>query len=197
MHSAKKARSPGEFSGALSVAATLLQLGPVEAEPTFGIVVVLSDQREVPDRRRTHGHRQMDRERNPSCRDARCEHSGSHGHHTGERRDRRGPKRRQQRTSHWLRCWLALADCRIAAAVACCGLANDIPSRTSNSLAAEKNMKPPRSLTTRPAAPMESFYDVVLRHPLHVRRPGNKSAVIVYLMAFRDRATTYRLSQEG
>ena len=78
--------------------ATLLELGPVEAEPTFGNVVVLSDQREslIAGAR---GHRQMDRERNPSCRDARREYWGSHGHLAGERRDRRGPKgkRRQQR----------------------------------------------------------------------------------------------------
>jgi hypothetical protein len=32
--------------------ATLLELGPVEAAPTFGNVVVLSDLREFPDRRR-------------------------------------------------------------------------------------------------------------------------------------------------
>jgi len=80
--------------------ATLLQLGPVEAEQTFGNVVVLSDQRESADRRRARCHRQMDRQRNPSCRDPRCEHSGTHGDFTGERRDRRGPKakRRRQRS---------------------------------------------------------------------------------------------------
>jgi broad specificity phosphatase PhoE len=74
--------------------ATLLELGPVEAEPTFGNVVVLSDLREslIAGAR---GHRQIDRERNPSSRDARCEHSGSHGYLAGERRDRRGPKRKR------------------------------------------------------------------------------------------------------
>ena len=77
--------------------ATLLELGPVEAEPTFGNVVVLRDQRELPDRRCACGHRQMDRERNPSCRDARCEHSRAHGHLTGERRDRRARKEKRRR----------------------------------------------------------------------------------------------------
>ena len=66
--------------------ATLLELGPVEAAPTFGAVVVLSDQRESLTAG-ARGDRQMDWERNPSCRDARCEYLGSHGHLTGERRD--------------------------------------------------------------------------------------------------------------
>ena len=76
--------------------ATLLKLGPVEAEPTFGNVVVLRDQRESLTAGARARHRQMDRERNPSCRDARCEHSGSDRHLAGERRDRRGPKRERR-----------------------------------------------------------------------------------------------------
>ena len=60
--------------------ATLLELGPVEAEPTFGNVVVLREQADVPDRRRACRHRQMDRERDPFCRDSRCEHLSSHWH---------------------------------------------------------------------------------------------------------------------
>ena len=79
--------------------ATLLGLGPVEAAPTFGNVVVLSDQREA----LTAGardHRQMDRPRHPACRDPRCEHSSAHRNPACERRDRRGPQRtrRERRT---------------------------------------------------------------------------------------------------
>jgi Histidine phosphatase superfamily (branch 1) len=48
----------------------------------------------LPDRRGARGHRQMERERNPSCRDPRREHFRSHRHLAGKRRDRRGPKRR-------------------------------------------------------------------------------------------------------
>ena len=59
--------------------ATLLELGPVEAEPTFGNVVVLSDQSEVPDRRRARVIDKWTGQRNPSCRDARCEHSALTG----------------------------------------------------------------------------------------------------------------------
>ncbi len=80
--------------------ATLLELGPVEAEPDIWQCGRAERSKRVPDRRRAGGHRQMDREWNPSCRDARREHFRSHGHLAGERRDRRGPKRkrRQQRT---------------------------------------------------------------------------------------------------
>ena len=75
--------------------ATLLELGPVDAEPTFGNVVVLREQatsliagsRAVIDHWAGSG---------PSCRDARCEHSSSHRDCAGERRDRRGPKRERR-----------------------------------------------------------------------------------------------------
>ena len=54
----------------------------------------------VPDIRRADGHRPMDRQREPSRRDAWRQHSGGHRHPAGERRDRRGPrwKRRRQRS---------------------------------------------------------------------------------------------------
>ena len=76
--------------------ATLLEAGAVQAEPTFGNVVVLSDQR-ASLTAGARGHRQMDRARNPSCGDARRQHFRSHGHLAGERRDRRGPKRKRRR----------------------------------------------------------------------------------------------------
>lgn len=79
--------------------ARLLELGPVEAEPTFGNVVVLGDQRESLTAG-ARGHRQMGRKRHPSCGDARCQHLRPDRNLAGVRRDRRGTKRqRRQRTS--------------------------------------------------------------------------------------------------
>jgi broad specificity phosphatase PhoE len=75
--------------------AKLAELGAVEAEPTFGNVVVLSDQR-ASLTAGARSHRQMERKRNPSCRDARRKHFRSHRHLAGERRDRCAPKRKRR-----------------------------------------------------------------------------------------------------
>ena len=76
--------------------ATLLKLGPVETEATFGNVVVLRDQRELAHRGRPRADRQMVRARKPAGRNARCEHSSANGHLAGQRRDRRGARRKRQ-----------------------------------------------------------------------------------------------------
>ena len=78
--------------------ATLLNLGPVETQATFGNVVVLTRSKGASHHGRPRADRRMERAWKPSRRDARCEHSGIDGHLAGQRRDRRGPwwKRRRR-----------------------------------------------------------------------------------------------------
>ena len=72
--------------------ATLLNLGTVEEEATFGNVVVLRDQKEG----LTGGaraHRQMEGAIKPACHDARREHCCADDDLAGQRRDRCGARR--------------------------------------------------------------------------------------------------------